>query len=122
MRYVTGANGVQIPELTRQDMRALSDLAWQSEAKALAATLELAGVDPETRLKELKDHNLQRGTAGPLFMSTFTFEGVDAIIAKACAAAKMDVGAFTSDLTTEQLCDVARLLIGVRPKEVQQGE
>jgi len=122
MRYVTGANGVKIPELKRTDMRELSDLAWQAEAKALATTLELAGVDPDTRLKELKEHNLQRGTAGPLFMSTFTFAGVDAIIAKACAAAQMDVGAFTADLSTDELCDIARLLIGVRPKEVKAGE
>lgn len=115
-------NGVSVAELKRSALHALAERAWKQERPQLIATLDESNAPPELRFEKLREHDIQRGTAGPLFLWSFTFEGCREIIDTACKASGVPVDSFCGETGFPRLQEIARELIGFGDRRSTEGE
>lgn len=115
-------NGVSVAELKRSALHVLAEKAWKLERPQLIATLDESNAPPELRFEKLREHDIQRGTAGPLFLWSFTFEGCREIIDTACKASSVSSDAFCGDTGFARLQQIARELIGFGERAEPEGE
>lgn len=115
-------NGVSVSELKRSALHVLAERAWKQERPQLIATLDESQAPPELRFEKLREHDIQRGTAGPLFLWSFTFEGCREIIDTACKASGVPYETFCGELGFSRLQRIARELIGFDVTEAGEGE
>lgn len=115
-------NGVSVAELKRSALHILAEKAWKLDRPQLIATLDESQAPPELRFEKLREHDASRGTAGPLFMWSFTFEGCREIIDTACKASCVPADTFCGDIGFRRLQEIARELIGFGERRATEGE
>ncbi len=110
-------NGLAVPELKRSALGAMAETAWKKGRPQLLATLDESNAEPELRFEKLREHDLQRGTLGPLILWSFTLDGAYEIVDTACRAANVDTGKFIAGLSADRVQRIAMEMLGMEDRD-----
>ena len=112
-----------LPKLTPSDLVELGERVYERARDRLIADLDLAGADPELRLKELKELDGRRGVGSVLVRHGFTVEGAIEIIERSIENSKKSISIESLQLDpTEGMFELAQKLIGVNWEALTSNE
>jgi hypothetical protein len=107
--------GFRVPLLTVRDMLYFTDRAFDEERKGLMADLDAAGVSPEVRLQELREHSKRKGSAAMLVLAAFRITIATEMVQQAIHRAGGEPEHMMAGMRPDRIVDLAKSLIGYEP-------